>query len=262
MVHSYALAVTALFPSDRFIGIEAACSCNRALISPTAAKDASLVDAMAYHSYPAIGGSTLTLSQFYGTLRSPSNLSASVARFLANLQFSCPSSVCRNMPVEIGEYQAGPPSSFSHFERTYAGAAWMAASIVQAMYANVSRFNVFDATELFGQTSASFEGRLYQGVLEHMTTGKDFAVAVTAPKVGGVFAILATSGLRQSLLLVNTNTTSTIGFNLTSTIFPVGLLGSEYLWSPSSPTPSAKSGLLLPSTYLVVPQGILLLNNY
>jgi hypothetical protein len=264
MVKNYISAVSAIYPLDHFIGIEAGCGCNRVLVSAVAAMDAPLVSALAYHTYPILSGSNTSLTQFYGTLQSGTNLSGSVSRFQQNIVFSCTTSACANMPVEVGEYQAGPHDGFSPFLGTFAGAPYMAASTIQALYANVSRFNVFDSNQLFNISTGmpTFEGLLYQRILTNLTMGTDYAVTVSAPNVGGVYAILTKSGHHMSFFLVNTNTTYALSFILSSSVFPVSLTGSEYTWAAWQAHPLSSHGILIPSFYRIPPQGILLLNNF
>ncbi len=106
------------------------------------------------------------------------------------------------------------------------------------------------------------EGILYQQFFNNMTMGRDFAVNIDVPGVGGVFAILMQHGTKESLLIVNTNNTKAINLAIPLSVFPVGGTGSVRSWDPRSSFPTTQTGVLLPSLYTVWSQGILLINNY
>ena len=262
MVGDYARAVAAHFPRDAFVGLEAACACNKLLAEDTGASDYPLLAGMAYHSYPTIPGSNTSLNQFYGVLRSSANLTASALKFRSSVELNC--AACGRLPIDLGEYQAGPFHAFSPFIQTYAGAPWLAASIIQALDANLSSFTLFDWNTLYNASASNvtWEGKLYQRLLPNLTMGKDFAVNVNAPGVGGVTSILVKNGTHESLLVVNTNTTYSLSLALTSALFPVGLTGSSWSWHPGQALPTVQRNLLLPTSYAIPAQGILLLDNY
>ena len=262
MVRNYIAAVSALYPNDRFVGIEAGCACNWQLISSTAAMDGSQLAGMAYHSYPIDPTSSTSLTGFYGTLSYGTNLSGTSGRFRTNMGLFC--GTCGNIPVDVGEYQAGPHGNFSPYASTYAGAPYLAASVIQALYANISTFTIYDSNMLMNTSTGAptYEGLLYSRVLENMTMGTDVGVTLNSNGVGGVYGILIKNGTKQSLLLVNTNTTYAVKLALTTSIFNVGHTGSEWLWSNGVKLPSASLKFLLPTSYSIGPQGILLLNNY
>jgi hypothetical protein len=73
---------------------------------------------------------------------------------------------------------------------------------------------------------------------------------------------LVTNGTRESLLFVNTNATYSVGLSIPKTLFPVGGTGSIWRWSPGSLAPGDRRSTLLPLTYAVPAEGILLLTNY
>ncbi len=262
MVRAYARVVARWFPNDQFIGLEAACACNRLLAEDTAQTDGATIDSMAYHSYPTIAGSNTSLSQFYGTLESRANITTSAARFRTNVALGC--GTCGNIPIDLGEYQAGPFHAFSPFTQTYAGAPWIAASAIQALQQNLSMFTVFDWNALYNASTANvtWEGKLYQRILPNLTMGSDYAVNVAAPGVGGVEAVLTENGTHESLMIVNTNTTQALNLTLTRALFPVGSLGSFWSWAPGQSLPTAHRSVRLATTYLLAAQGILLLDNY
>jgi hypothetical protein len=262
MVHSYISAIRAVFPKDQFIGIQDNCACNPPLVTDTAALNGPNLTAMAYHSYPWANASSTDLPQFYGALQSARNISTTAAHMRALDSANCPS--CANLPVELGEYNAGPVPVHSPFATQYPGAPFMAASVIQAIDANVSMFTAFSLGWLYNSSSTVVQpmGVLYQQILANLTMGTDYSVNVKVGTVGGVYALLVKNGSRDALLIVNTNSTHTLTTTLNSLLFPVGALGSEWRWIANQPFPSVTRNTLLPMSYTIGEQGILLLTNY
>ncbi|HZY92454.1 MAG TPA: hypothetical protein VFG07_06760 [Thermoplasmata archaeon] len=261
MVHNYIHAVAALYPNDQFMGLEAACACNRLMAASTAQVDGARVIGMAYHSYPSSPTSGTVLSAFYALLNSSGSIPFTSARYRTNVLSNCPT--CAGLPVELGEYQAGPFSSFSPFIGTYAGAPFYAASIIQAMDANLSAITVYNSNNLFNVSTLqpSFEGLLYQRMLNNMTMGDSYSLTVKGLGVSGVYALLIKNGTREALLVVNTNLL--LGLDLhVGTLFPTGVAGETWSWNPVAPAPTQVTLTSLRSAYFIAPQGILLVANY
>lgn len=264
MVHNYIAAIKKVYPSDKFIGMQDNCACNPTLVEPTTLMDGANLSAMAYHSYPWANDSNQSLTQFYGSLESTRNISYTMWHMRTLDTTTCTTSACKNLPIQIGEYNAGPVPTHSPFVMQYPGAAFMAASIAQALVQNVSMVMEFTLNWLWNVTNATInpEGLLYQEILSNMTMGQDYNVSVSAGGVGGVNAVLIKNGTRESLLIVDANYTKPISTTLSTLLFPVGLFGTEYLWGPSHATPLVMHGITLPFTYFIPKQGILLLTNY
>ncbi len=263
MVHNYISALAPLYPSDRYVGIEAACaSCFPTLVSATAGLNGPELSAMAYHSYPAGTGSSTDLAQFYSTLTGPDNLTTTAAHFRGLYASACAG--CESVPLQVGEYQAGPPTDWSPFWAQYPGAVFLAGSVVQALESNVTMFTVYDSDALFNASggAATPEGLLYQYLLSNLTMGDDYAVRVAAPGVNGLFSVLVRNQSREAFLLVNANTSTSLNLTLPASGFPAGGVGSVWTWSPATALPVADRGISLGFTYQVPPQGILLLANY
>lgn len=262
MVRDYIDAISAVYPSDRYIALEAACGCNYDLAEATSAALGPAANVMAFHAFPSASGSTTQPSAFLGALEGSSNLTQSAARFRSALSAGCPT--CSNVAVQVGAYQAGPPGGLSALQGAYVGAPFLAASIIQAIQANVSSFTVYDSDSLYNTTAMTVrpQGLLYQDILSNMTMGEDFAVNFQDEGIGGVYGLLVHNGSRQSLLIVNTNSTYELNLTVSNATFPVGALGSEWSWGPQTATPVAQPGLSLPTRYAVPAQGLLLLDNY
>ena len=262
MVKNYIVAVSAVYPHDKFVGVEAACACDPTFLTAVAATDGPKVTALAYHEFPSANASTTSLAQFYGSLVSRSNILNTSANFRSIVGPAC--GPCARLPVQIGAYQAGPSGNLSPLANTYAGAPYAAASVIEALDANISMFTMFQSNSLYNASSGTIfpQGYLYQRILSNLTMGTDYPVTFSVHSVGGLFGIEIKNGTRTSLFLVNTNVSLAVGISLTSLVFPVGLTGTEFAWSPTTTTPVARSSVLIPKYFVLPAQGIVLLNNY
>ena len=260
MVKNYIAAISAVFPQDRYIGIEANCACGKSQIPTTAQVDGAKLMGMAYHEYPWLTNSSTSVAQFMGSLNSSTAIPAFASKMRTLDEQNC--TACVNLPIEIGEYNAGIFNNHSPLAHTYAGAPWLAASVIQALESNVSMFTEYQLGDLYNSSNTSLlpEGLLFQRILANFTMGQDYAVTLNAPGVGGVFALLTKNGTTESLLIVNTNTTKTIKFTLSTLLFPVGITGSKWTWVPSGATPKYTLGII-PRTYWLGPLTILLLTS-
>jgi hypothetical protein len=263
MVQSYIRAVRALYPQDQFIGIEAACAtCDRPRVSDTAALNGPSLAALAYHSYPTANASSTSVAALYGTLVGPGSIPVTVAGFRGLYAAACPT--CGDLPTQIGEYQAGPPSAFSPLATGYPGAVFLSASVIEALESNVSTFTVFNDFSLYNASlhRPTVEGLLYQRLLDNLTMGDDYTLDFGAGGLVGVFGVLVHNGTRESMLIVNANLTAELNLTVPLVGFPANEPGSEWTWGPTASVPTAEVGIALPQTYTVPPQGILLVNNF
>ena len=261
MVHAYIQAVSALYPSDRYIGIEAACACSNAIAAQTAALNGPKLASMAYHSYPSTLGSSTVLGKFLGLLASASNITSTFGQFSRAVGSAC--RTCASIPLGLGEFQAGPFYSFSPLSRGYGGVPFLTGSVIQALGANVSQLTVFDSNMLFdtSRRTPTFEGLLFSRILANLTMGKDVQVSVTGSHVTGAWAILTQNGSHRSLLVVNANALTALNLTVPAGVFPVAHSGSYWSWSASTRLPTAHLSVTLPSSYVVAPEGILLLTT-
>jgi hypothetical protein len=261
MVRNYIAAVSALYPGDQYVGVESACACNGLLAGASANAASAHFAAIAYHSYPSSSTSSRQVGAFYGLLSSTADILSSAARFRQNIVASC--SGCASVPVELGEYQAGPYYAFSPLAGTYSGAPFLAVSAIQAIQANLAAFTVYNTDALFdGSTGTpTFEGLLYQRILNNLTMGKDYSVTVKGTTVSGVYSLLVKNGSREALLVINTNLRSGLTLQVAS-VFPSGVAGETWIWAPGSAAPSHAVQRSLASSYTIGVQGILLVANY
>ena len=257
MVKNYIAAISAVFPSDRYIGIESNCACGKSLIPTTAQVDGSKVMAMAYHEYPWLTNSGTNVSAFMQSLNSGTAIPAFASKMRTLDATNC---TCTNIPIEIGEYQAGIFNNHSPLAHTYDGVPFIAASVIQALESNVSMFTEYALGDLYNSSSSQLlpEGMAYQRLLDNLTMGQDYAINVTAPGVGGIFALLTRNGTHESILVINTNTTISIKFILSPLLLPLGAIGTHYGWTSSMPYPRATYGTL-PRSLAVPPLAMLML---
>jgi hypothetical protein len=257
-------AVLQVDPSAKFIGLEAACSCNTAWFQDVAAVDGSAISAIAYHSYPSDGSATPTLSEFYQPLSSSRNLTASYSTVRSDISSRC--TPCATLPIFVNEYNAGPGAAPSSLAGTYANALFLAASVVQGLRANVSQLTVYNLQTgvspnfgyalMNGAGTVGPTGTLFAQVLSHLAIGSVYGGGVLSG-LSGVWSVVSRNSSSESLLLVDTNLT--VGVNVsTGTSFFASLSGTSYAWSPSQGSPNATAGIVQ-AGYAVPPQGMLLL---
>ena len=262
MVRSYIAAISAVYPADRYVGIEASCACDTGLIQATAAVDGSRLAAMAYHTYPAPTANAAAVGPFLGALAGSSNLPGTSQHFDALLSDAC--SGCAGLPVEVGEYQAGPFGDRSPLAAAYPGAVFLAASVAQALATNVSMLTVYDSGALYNMSTGTIspEGILYQRILANLTMGADASVSVAPTGMSGVYGIFVTNGTREALLVVNANTTTGDRLTVPAGLYSASAGGDVWSWDPSTTVPVRTAAATLAATYSIPPEGILLVANY
>lgn len=260
-------AVRAVDPGAKFIGVQAACSCNGAWFTDVASVDGASVSAYAYHSYPSsVLRTTETLQELYDPLASKANLTSSFAAVRAAISAGCAN--CATLPVFVDEYNAGPGWAPSNWGGTYANAVFLAASVTQALRANVSQLAPFDlqtfSTTGFGYSMMNGKdvvappGTLFTHLLSHLATGSVYAANVRTT-VPGVWSVLTENSSAVTFLVVNTNLTHAIALSLGSVLL-ASTSSVAYAWSPGASAPNRTSGPL-GSVYSVPSQGILLLSE-
>ncbi|MCI4360326.1 MAG: hypothetical protein L3J91_01345 [Thermoplasmata archaeon] len=259
-------AVKVVDPSAKFIGIESACECNTQWLQDVVAVNGPNLAAIAYHNYPSTGSTSVNLAQFYSTLASTSNVSAQYASARSAILGHC--GQCATLPIFVNEFNAGPGWAPSNYGGTYANAVFLAASIAQALEANVSQLTIFNlqtsSTSTYGfsmmngHSTVGPTGLLFSDLLSHMGTGQVYSTKV-ATTVPNVWAVETRSGSSESLLVVNANLTHAVALSL-GTSLGIALAATEYLWSPGNASPTTSAGLLNVA-YSIPAQGILLLTT-
>ena len=158
---------------------------------------------------------------------------------------------CATLPIFVNEYNAGPGWSPSNLGGTYANAVFLAASVAQAMRANVTQLSLYDlqttSTGSYGYSmmdaadTVGPTGLLFSKLLDHLTVGQVLGTNVKS-SVGGVWALETKSGKVESLLVVNTNLTESVALTLGSA-FPGTTSGTIYQWDSTLSAPTSTVGV-------------------
>jgi hypothetical protein len=260
-------AVRLVDAAAQFIGIEADCACGASWFADVAHVDGPLIGAIAYHTYPSATRKTLvTAGQFFSVLASSQNLTASYASVRADLAGQC--SQCATIPVFVAEYNSGPGFAPSNLAGTWSDAVFLAASVVQAIRANVSMFSTFNLQNggtTFGWSMLNVlnglapEGVLYEKVLSRLAMGTFRDVSIQTAN-GNVWAVVVGNQGARSLMVVNANATHAIDLDLNNalTVGP-GSTPTTYQWSGAPLGPTDTRGALAGS-YMIPAQGLLLID--
>ena len=257
-------AVKAVDPAAKFIGIEAACQCNTQWFQDVVQVNGPNLAALGYHNYPSTGSTTVTLAQFYSPLSGTSNVSSTFTTVRAAIKGYC--TQCATLPIFVNEFNAGPGWAPSNFGGTYANAVFLAASVTQALRANVTQLTTFNlqtsSTTTYGFSMINGKGvvgptgTLFSKLLSHLSTGQVYTAGV-ATTVPNVWSVRTQNATTASLLVVNANLTHAVALAL-GTAFPVAVTGTAYAWSTGTTNPVVTGGLLA-AAYSIPAQGILLL---
>lgn len=258
-------AVAAVDPGAKFIGLEAACSCNTAWFQDVVAVNGAMLSAIAYHSYPSTGSTTETVAQFLSPLTGSSNLTGSYAAVRAAISGHC--TKCGTLPIFVNEYNAGPGWGASTLGGTYANAVFLAASVTQALTANVTQLTTFNLQTsstttygfslLNGRSTAGPTGILFSQFLRYLAVGTAYHAPISTT-VPSAFAVLTKNSSYESLLVVNANLTHALALKL-GLGFPSGVTGTALAWTSSQSHPSTVAGKIA-SAYSVPAESLLLLN--
>jgi hypothetical protein len=261
-------AVRAVDSNAKFIGIEADCQCSPKWFSDVVTVDGPLISAIAYHSYPSVTKKTVvTPTQLFAALASPLNITTSYAQVRADIVGLCPR--CGTLPIFLAEYNSGPGWGPSDLAGTWSGSVFLAASVVQAIRANVTMFSTFNLQSSGGGVTwsminalgtAGYEGRLYEKLFAHIAMG-GFRNESVATSVGNVWSVVTFDAAgHHTLLVVNANATRSIDLDLNRALW-IGPSSAPttYEWSPGMYNPSVSSGILSAS-YTIPAQGILMID--
>lgn len=264
-------AVRQVDPAGRFIGIESDCECSGNYISAVAAVDGANISAIGYHTYPSTALQTYeTLSEFFAPLTSKYNITTSYATVRNAVTPEC--ATCGSLPILVTEYDSGPGRGATNWAGTYYDAAFLAASVVQALLDNVTMFLVYNLQST-GPPNASTlgwglvqfdgiigpEGLLYSLLLSHFATGSVYATSL-ATTAGNVWSVLSENATTRSFLFVNANVTEPVVLSLGGVGSALG--GGEwtsYAWQPGIPAPVYGYGPGR-TTRTVPPMGMLLID--
>jgi YVTN family beta-propeller protein len=287
--------------SAQFVGIEAASSSSTAYFQDVAKAAGTRIAAVAYHSYPDWNGSSkyypLTLAHSYMPLMySSRNISGSLLAIRSAIAGQCTG--CSSLPIQVGEYNGGPSAgkqwmnsssgvilytNATPYDSRFQGAVFTAASLAQAIDAQVQTLSYFDLqsgghnyslTNFSYAMSNNLDARdpvaiLYQSMLPYMSGGTVNNVAIRTT-LGNVWAAMLSSNgsdgavpvshdMRASLLVVNANLNSSLSLNLNG-VLNASMSGRIISWNNTTASPVSRWGSF--NTSFTIPsQGILVLNG-
>ncbi|MCI4331249.1 MAG: hypothetical protein L3K19_05320 [Thermoplasmata archaeon] len=256
--------VLAVDPGARFMGLEAACACDRPWLTEVARVDGGRIAAIGYHSYPFGAAVNESLPQFFSPLQSHLNISSTYSDVRNTVNGACTG--CSRLPIFLHEYNAGPGNRPSGWGGSYANALFLAASVTQALLANVTQLTIFNLqsnSSQFGYSminatdSVGPTGLVFSKVLSQLVRGDVYDPRLNS-SVPGVFSVLTQHAGRTTMLVVNTNLTSPFVLQTGALLRP-GSNATAISWNSTLPAPVTGSSAIL-GNYTVPPEGLLLLN--
>jgi hypothetical protein len=271
LVHQYIAAMRAVDPSIRIIGLPGVglgAYFDPAWISSTVAVNGPNLSAVAIHVYPAQSGpSHPTLSAFFASLSGRSSISVRMVADDQAIAAACPT--CGPIAVFVTELGSGSQGggSWGSYMSGYPEVPFVAAELSQAVASNVTSTELYclEGTysgSLFGPTGRAHPlDLLYADLLSHLGP-VGIATGVSGP-VSGVYAIGSepANGSSASVMVVNTNVTSSVVLNLTGPGFPAAGSYSLWWWNSSSPVVDSASGTGPTSHWTLPPLGILVVSE-
>lgn len=270
-------AITAVDPGAQFVGVEAATYQNTPYFDEIAQNYSNIpVSWQAYHEYPSVGIANPT--EIYAALSGTSNISTDYAKVRADLKTNCSTgaSACQNMPIEIGEYNHGPSTGTPYADVNFTDALFLAASVSQALRANVSALTVFKLQSstngpgyelVYDNDTTDPAGTLFQkvfgsGHFQKYGTVYNTTVTTTA---SGVWSEMTRnqSSCYNGLVVVNTDLTHGLDLSLNG-VFPTASSAGTITWwnaSGNASGPVIKAGAVIPSAITMAPQSLLVLKD-
>ncbi|MFZ1022782.1 MAG: hypothetical protein WAN87_01435, partial [Thermoplasmata archaeon] len=280
-VQNYTLAMRQVDPTLRLIGLPAVGRTGpgdgaNVWINDIIELDGPNLSALAVHIYPDLTPTLSTLPQYYSTLTRdnaqsiPSRI-GKIRSEIAAAAAATPGCSCAGVPVfftELGSAITGHPDGAAYAEQ-FPGALYIAAEITEAMDFNVTNVDAY-ATELntvnsWFDTSGQYrpEYTLYSTILPQLGPTA-YEVNITDPR-DDAYAIAtsnATNGGTEDLMVVNTDTTSSVSF---TPVLPGRLTNAPTeIWSwvdGSTPAPVATFTGALPAQYVLPPQSLVLFES-
>lgn len=265
-VQRIVLAIRSVDPTARIIGIESADGGswnNSEWLDEVAAVDGPNLSAVAIHPYPdGTGPTDPTNASFFAGLSVSNKFPNNYQGLQASVRGSCNCS----LPIWVGEYNSALNGTYASFEDSYPEVPYMAAGIAGAIREGIPHVAFFafqhPPAELVNSNDTPIPVfTLFSTFLKNLTMGEVFDASV-ATGLGGVFALVTQNGSRETLFVVNTNTTGALNLSL-----PAGLLAGggpsweAWQWAPEYPAPLVSRGAGVPSATWIVPsQGVWMLN--
>jgi hypothetical protein len=269
LVQHYITAMKSVDTKVRVIGIQSASGglVGASWIQPVVALNGPNLAAVAYHSYPGgvapPGGSVIDFFHAARTYGFPWDYPTTEAE----VRQSCAS--C-HLPVFIDEFNGAVAGYYSQFVTSYPDVPVVAAAVAVGLQLNTTHFSFFDLQSTdglpsFGLLDAMGHPRpsysLYSVFFQNLSIHAIHTTSIVGGP-GGAVAVVGTNPTTESLLVANENATSALRLNVSGSGFPISGPAAAWSWDPSSPAPSWTmiGAGAVPSTWLVPPEGILLVN--
>lgn len=272
-VRDYVAAVRSVDPTIRVVADTGSWQALKTVASLTR-YDASDLAGLSFFLYPGGRGFPgASLGDFYASLNQAGsghviegNISSNLGEWRNAMTEYCAS--CASLPVFIDQYNAALNASPYDSElASYPDAVYLAASVTQALKENVTALT-FMHLQGAGQTTPynlvetngtiSPVGILYQQIFSQLAMGAVRNTTIASNLGATTFSVESQSRERASLLIVNTNLTTSLNLSMGETV-EAGTIGTAISWAPGAGAPTNASGTLS-GVYVVPPQGILLLN--
>ncbi|MFZ0890859.1 MAG: hypothetical protein WB778_05825 [Thermoplasmata archaeon] len=279
-VENYTRAMRQVDPTLRLIGLPAVGRTGpgegaEVWINDIIQVDGPNLSALAVHIYPDLTSSLSTLPQYYSTLTRDNSQSiptriVKIRSEIASAAAATPGCSCAGIPVfftELGSAITGRPDGA--YAEEFPGALYIAAEITEAIDYNVTNVDAF-ATDLntvnsWFDTSGQFrpEYTLYSTILPHLgPTAYAVNVSGLPDDVYAIATANASAGGTEDLMVVNTDTTSSVSF---APVLPGGLSNARteiWTWdNGSTAAPVATFASALPSHYVLPPQSLVLFES-
>jgi hypothetical protein len=269
LVQRYIVAMKSVDAGVRVIGIQSASGglVGAQWMQPLVALNGPFLAAVAYHSYPGgVAPPGGTVADFFASAQKygfPADYRTTEAVVAA----ACPA--C-HIPVFIDEFNGAVAGYYSQFVTSYPDVPLVAAAVATGLQLNTSQFSFYDlqatqGLDSFGLVDEAGHPRpsyyLYSVFFENLSIGAIDATNILGGP-GGAVAVVGTNATTTSLLVANENATDSLRLSLNGSGFPSTGSGEVWWWDPSSSLPGEASiaAGTFPSSWLLPPEGILLVN--
>ncbi|HEY6237947.1 MAG TPA: hypothetical protein VIZ68_02020, partial [Thermoplasmata archaeon] len=270
LVQGYAKAIRAVDSKARLIGLPGVGTGGYhedIWIRATVGLNGPNLSAVAIHVYPAGGssGSNGTLNSFLNTLSGHGSIAyrAPIAR--QAITTACPT--CRSIQLFVSEFGTGTQGgTYDRWMSSFAGTAYLAAEVAQAMVAGVANLDLFafqsdyngSLLDASGSTTRSYT--MYSALFSALEPG--ILTASIASASPGVYVVAGASASwsSYSLMVVNDNASHPLRLNLLGSGFPLLGSGTAWTWNSTSAAPIASSfSTIAPSVWSIPARSIFVL---
>jgi hypothetical protein len=248
-VENFTAEVRSLDPGARVLGAEITGhpGYGTSVIENVTRLDGQNISGFGLQIYPQIDA-TPTLAHFMAALQSNRSVTAEIADVRAEIRATCPG--C-DLPLFIDEFNGGSDPAYAPERAGEPDVPFIAASVIQAWQANVSRFLIwtlaadtnykcdFGLVELQGACLANSPVNpsyyLYSQIFSYFAQGTLYNLSLPASQ--GLYGVVNVEGGNLTFLLVNANVTSPATVTLGPGV-PSGRCVTEELIDPLDSGPA------------------------